>query len=188
MKNKTTVFNDYLRSVGLFLLLVLSADLVSAQPVSEPRGKLIVLVRHAEKEDVPRDNPALTEAGWDRAAALAKMLERMHIDHIITSHLDRTILTAQYVAQTRGLTPEEVSIESGLLAHLEAVVDAIHRRPDGEAILVVGHSNTIPRIVNTLTGEEYSDLDETVYSTVFIVSLEDGKKPRIIVSSFGARD
>ena len=188
MKTKVKSFSAYPRivrilRVGILLLTVLSAELVSAQ-----NSKLIVLVRHAEKEDVPRDNPALTEAGWDRAAALAEMLEDTHIDHIITSHLDRTILTAKYVAEARGLTPEEVSIESGLLTHLEAVVDAVHRRPDGEAILVVGHSNTIPGIVNALTGKEYSDLENTVYSTVFIVTLADDEEPRIIVSSFGAKN
>jgi len=183
MKTKMMAFSACPRIVGTLLLIVFSADLAAAQ-----NSKLIVLVRHAEQEDLPRSNPALTEAGWDRATALAEMLEDTHIDHIITSHLDRTILTAKYVGEARDLIPEEVSIEAGLLAHLEAVVDAVHRRPDGEAILVVGHSNTIPGIVNALTGEEYSDLNESVFSTVFIVTLTDGENPRIIISSFGAEN
>ena len=183
------MYRKHISRIGFIALtmMVLAPTfwVVTAQTHAET-NKLVILVRHAEKEAVPVDNPVLSEAGWDRASALATMLERADINHIVTSQLDRTILTARYVAESRGLEPEKVQTSGGLLNHINGVVEAIHRRPDGEAILVVGHSNTIPRIVNTLVDGDFQDLEDSNYSTVYIVTLSVSHDPRVVVSTFGA--
>ena len=46
-----------------------------------------------------------------------------------------------------------------------------------KTILIVGHSNTSPRLVNLLLDkDEYKDLDETVYNQYWIVKLNGRKK------------
>ena len=52
----------------------------------------------------------------------------------------------------------------------------------GKAILIVGHSNTSPKLVNLLTGKDkYKELDESVYNTYWIVTSKHRKiKAKII--------
>jgi phosphohistidine phosphatase SixA len=46
-----------------------------------------------------------------------------------------------------------------------------------KTILIVGHSNTSPRLVNLLLGKDkFKDLDETVYNQYWIVKLNGRKK------------
>ena len=46
----------------------------------------------------------------------------------------------------------------------------------GKTILVVGHSNTVPGLVNLLTGSStYPNLGDNEYDKLFIVRLENGK-------------
>jgi broad specificity phosphatase PhoE len=161
------------------LLLVAGFVAVSAQAQI---GKTVILVRHAEKTATPPNDPVLSEKGDERAQKLAQMLIDTRIDHIITSQSARTILTAQYVAEAGGLSPEIVAVGSELRAHIQAVADAVHARPDGEAILVVGHSNTIPSIVGALGGSTLPDLKDENYSTVYILMIEQGMHTRTIVT------
>ena len=53
--------------------------------------------------------------------------------------------------------------------------------------MIAGHSNTIPRMVNALTGLPLGDLDEADYDNLFVV-LHDGTDGRLIRSRFGAAD
>jgi hypothetical protein len=47
----------------------------------------------------------------------------------------------------------------------------------GKTIVVAGHSNTTPALVNLLLGaEKYKALDDTVYSKIWILTIkEDGR-------------
>lgn len=149
-------------------------------------GKTVFLVRHAEKAAEPRGNPPLTLEGHKRAQALAGVLADAHIDHIITSQFLRTVDTAAYVALNQNLEGEIVAVSGSVEAHVKAVADAVRARPDGEAILVVGHSNTIPAIVGELGGSVLSDLADDEYSTLFIVLLSPDREPRTIRATYGA--
>jgi hypothetical protein len=47
---------------------------------------------------------------------------------------------------------------------------------EGSTIVVAGHSNTVPRLVNLLIGDnsKYADLDDSVYNKIYIVRVTDG--------------
>ena len=46
-----------------------------------------------------------------------------------------------------------------------------------KTILVVGHSNTSPRLVNLLLGKDaYKDLDESVYNQYWVVKINGQRK------------
>ena len=42
---------------------------------------------------------------------------------------------------------------------------------EGETVVIVGHSNTTPRLVNALSGTDYPDLDESEYDWIYFVEM-----------------
>lgn len=170
-------------ALGLFCLFSLRPSPVSAQG-----DRLVVLVRHAEANGEPRNDPPLTERGRQRAEALAEALQGTGIGTVIVSPLARTQLTAEPLASARGITPEVVDVGGGLERHVEAVAKAVRAQPAGDAILVVGHSNTIPRIIAALGGPTMSDLCHWEFARLFILALPPDRTPRLIAASYGAPD
>ena len=159
--------NGERRSYGSrFLLSVaLLCCAAFAAPVAAQAPTMVYLVRHAEKAAQPASDPALTSDGALRARALADVLAHAGVGAIITTQFARTKLTAAPLAERLGLSPETVSIATGvasnpqaqadaLRAHIASVVAAV-RKHAGSAVLVVGHSNTIPAIVAALGGPTF---------------------------------
>jgi broad specificity phosphatase PhoE len=148
---------------------------------------LVVLVRHAEKAMEPAGDPPLTDAGVARAQALAATLGNAGITAIITTQLLRTRATAEPVASARGLTPEVVPVSGGAMAaHVEAVVAAV-RAHAGGVVLVVGHSNSIPAIIEALGGPRLPDICESQYGNLFVLLPVDGDA-RLIQLRYGTAD
>ena len=87
-----------------------------------------------------------------------------------------------------GLTAITVPAAADAKAHVQAVADAVTARPKGEAVLVVGHSNTIPAIVHALGGPALPDLCESEYDQLFILSFDGGASPKLVRARFGAPD
>ena len=144
---------------------------------------MVILVRHAEKAAEPAADPPLTEAGAARARALAAALEHARVQAVITTELTRTRETARPVAEADHLSPEVV--HSGPRAeHVKAVAAAV-RRHEGETILVVGHSNTVPAIIAALGGPTLPDICDSQYSTLYVLYL-DGSRASLVTSSYGA--
>lgn len=75
----------------------------------------------------------------------------------------------------------------GESAQVAAVAAAVRRVPKGDAVLVVGHSNTVPRIVAALGGPKLPDLCDASYSTIFVLELESSP-PRLVRAHYGAPD
>jgi hypothetical protein len=52
----------------------------------------------------------------------------------------------------------------------------------GKTIVVAGHSNSTPQLVNLLIKEKkYANLDESVYNQLWIVTVHDGKAEARVV-------
>ena len=52
----------------------------------------------------------------------------------------------------------------------------------GKVMVVAGHSNSIPALVNLLIREnKYTALDESIYNQFWIVTIKDGKSDAIAV-------
>jgi len=161
---------------------------IDVRALAADGDRLVMLVRHAEKAVEPRADPPLTDAGRARAQALATATASAGIDAIIVTPLARTRETAAPVAQARGLTPIEVPVERSVAAHVAAVVEAVRARPAGEAVLVVGHSNTIPAIVTALGGPPLADLCDSQYAVLYVLSLPAAGPARLVTASYGAAD
>ena len=176
---------------------------VQAIPSAAPAAPTTVfVVRHAEKGE--GDNPSLTAAGLARAEGLARALRSAGVDAVYSTDLCRTAQTADPTArlfdvpiQVLPLAGAELSgcvpalsqplarlpapsAEEALLPELAARIRAL---PAGSAVLVVGHSNTVPEVVAALGAPslcpELLPLDEEgrcwlphgAYDDVFVVTM-----------------
>lgn len=168
--------------------LWLTAAIADAPAADAQATRLVILVRHAEAGGEPERDPPLTALGRERAVALAAALAHTEVGTIIVSGLQRTRLTAERVARARGITPVVAETSGGLAAHVEAVAAAVRAAPNGHAVLVVGHSNTVSAVIRALGGPELSDLCHGEFATLFVVQLRDDEPPRVIRARYGPPD
>ena len=129
----------------------------------------VVVVRHAEKRIEPGNHdPMLTEAGAERAEALARLLKDIPIAAVYSSDFNRTRSTAAPTARQAGV---EVLLRDP--GDPDALRDEILRDHRGGAVLVVGHSNTVPRMLVSLGVEEPPAIADDQYDDCFIVLIPD---------------
>ncbi len=128
----------------------------------------ILFVRHAEKMQDGTDNPSLNETGKTRALRLAALLKKEYqLSAIYSTDYNRTKETAGPVAEVFDLELKIYGLKDpgGLVSEMIA-------GHTGETILVVGHSNTTPMLVNIAADtKEYKALDEKAYGKIFIVNI-----------------
>jgi phosphohistidine phosphatase SixA len=147
--------------IGLALLLVWG---VAAGWLAAAWGTTtVVLVRHAEK--VGGDDPGLSDSGRERSERLASLLADAGIDSIYVSELRRTRETATPLASALGLEPVVVPAGDG-----EQLVERIRDGDSGDAVLVVGHSNTLPEIAGRL-GAELGPVGDDDYGGLWVISV-----------------
>lgn len=145
-------------------LLVMLAVLTPVSGAAQAEdGPVVYLVRHAETVADGGDDPALSPAGHERAARLARMLVGAGVTAVHTTPYNRTRGTAEAVARALGLTSSEYDPADlpGLAARLKG---------EGGTHLVVGHSNTTPALVHLLGGDPAGPIPEDDYGRVYQVT------------------
>jgi phosphohistidine phosphatase SixA len=171
---------------GALLTLPTLAAAQDSQPVaSGAAGSLVIYaVRHAEKAS-GRD-PDLTPEGTTRAAALARVLQHVDLDHVYSTDTKRTRATGAPTAKAKGL--EITSYKpSGELPKLLASGEG------GQTVLVVGHSNTVPALVKAFGLEpgvsvhpKYGPILES-YEDLYMIVATKGAKPFVQRLTYGAK-
>ena len=127
-------------------------------------GPVVYVVRHAEAvQDGSRD-PGLSPAGVARAEALRAALADAGIAAIYATPYKRTRRTAEPLAQALGI--DVATYDPGDNA---ALVRKIIETPGDANVLVVGHSNTVPQIVEALGGRRLPDLAHAEHDPIFVV-------------------
>jgi 2,3-bisphosphoglycerate-dependent phosphoglycerate mutase len=126
-----------------------------------------ILLRHAEKATDGTKDPDLTEAGKKRAESLAKLLASTRIDAVYSTHFKRTQNTVALLAQAHSL-----SILNYDGSKMEEI-DSMLTKFSGRTIVLSGHSNTTPAIINYLTShnDEFKTFDDSDYGNLIIVSV-----------------
>jgi len=168
-------------STGAVVLLSLAstASSVAAQSRGEPT--VVFLVRHAERAtDDPRD-PGLTVAGQARARDLARTLADAGITAVWSTSFRRTMETVRPIAEQAGV---EIRTYEASAAGLEAFGQQL--RGAGGRILVSGHSNTTPALVEALGGDPVSPMSEDDYDRLYIVTVGTDGSVSSILMHFGA--
>jgi broad specificity phosphatase PhoE len=157
---------------------------LAAQPASAQAPTVVIVVRHAERAPGSGD-PPISEAGTQRAMALAEIGKLSAVSAIITTQFQRTRQTAALLAEALKITPVVVPTQADLAKHAAEVAAAV-RQQAGKTVLVVGHSNTVPAIVAALGGPKLPDLCEPEYDSITTLILDPGGSVRIVRTRFGA--
>ncbi len=135
----------------------------------------IILLRHAEKDTAVQGstamtaNPPLSQAGKERAKRLVSILEKYPIDEIYSTDYTRTKET---------ITPFANKINKSVQLYDPKTLNAFAEqlRNANKTIVVIGHSNTTPALVNLLLKEnKFKPLDDNEYGTYWIVKIKDEK-------------
>jgi phosphohistidine phosphatase SixA len=150
----------------------------------------VVVVRHAERATTnPQDrDPGLSPAGEQRARELARLLRDRRVGAVVTSQFARTRLTGAPTAEAAGVAVDSVAVGRDLQAHVAAVADLVRTRHAGKTVLVVGHSNTVTKIVAALGGPPMADLCESAYGNLFTLVIPVEGQPRLTRGTYGAAD
>jgi len=141
----------------------------------------VYVVRHAEKNAVfAGADPPLSEAGARRAEALARALADAHVTTILTTHFARTRDTARPLAAATG---DSITVfDQTDAARVAAEVWARHA---GEAVLVVGHSDTVPAIVRALAGRDVPPYREGEFDRLYVVVRRGAERPVLLALRYG---
>lgn len=165
----------------------------NARPTEDDfKAITVFFVRHAEKGTTPTSDPPLTEAGKARAQVLARILESAGIKAIFTSNLVRTKQTAEPLAQKIGVPIQEVRLEmmpSPSTDVTQGYIDAMAGKileQSGEAVLVVGHTNTVPQIIKKLGAEMAPTIRETEFDNLYVVTVYARNKVKVARLKYGS--
>ena len=136
-------------------------------------SQTIYITRHAEKaqqgtsmsSDVP-----LSEAGVHRAEELKKLLFNKKIAYIFSTDKIRTRSTAKPLSDALGIPVELYNNDT-----MPRFIDRVKALKKN--VLIIGHSNTIDDLANTLCGEKKvpTDFAETDYNNLLIVKIKKKK-------------
>ena len=161
----------------LLLLLVLSTlfssckDTIKINPANKENKSVYYFIRHAEKDrsDPTNKNPSLTMQGQERANKWALYFKDKNIAAVYSTNYKRTQQTALPIAKEQNL--EIISYIAKELISENFVVNN-----KGKNIVIVGHSNTTPELVNRILGEQkYDAIADNENNNLFIVTLEKNK-------------
>ena len=121
-------------------------------------------IRHAEKADSSK-NPDLSEKGVERAQEWKALFSEINFDAVYSTNFNRTLQTIQpIVAGNNQLlkiyNPKMIDVE------------LFKKETQGKTILIVGHSNTVPNMVNQIIKEnKYVDIAENQFGNLYIITL-----------------
>ena len=171
--------------VGL-LGLVHARSTVQAQIASDTPS-LLIAVRHADTLAEPVGDRALSDAGIIRSQALAVAIRNAGVTAIITSQFRRSRDTAQPSASALGLTPEVIPISRTTIDSHMKQLEAAVRKHKGGVVLVVGHEETLTKLIAALGGPRLPDICPKHHANLFSLTMSAGKA-HLVHSRYGAPD
>lgn len=148
-----------------------------------PSPTVVLVIRHAERDDAAscspatvysRPNPPISAAsGEPRAQTLAHVGGEDSIVAIYASEFCRTQQTVQPLATQLGLPVTVVNqFAADGSVHVEDVVSSINSHK-GQVVLVAGHTDTVPVIIEQLGGGTIDPINNNHFDNFYVVT-----KPR----------
>ena len=141
----------------------------------------VIVVRHAEK-NIQSDNPDpdLSPAGQVRAQEIAREFAESGIQAIYATQYRRTQQTVAPLANRLGLPITSIDAKQS-----EELTRRILSSNRGQTVFVAGHNNTVPEIVNLLSGEKFPLIPESEYDNMFIVTIYRFGKAKVLRTKYG---
>ncbi|MGB6944734.1 MAG: phosphoglycerate mutase family protein [Bryobacteraceae bacterium] len=162
--------------VRLILLLVLLCGWFSPA-VS---AATIILVRHAERISSMSADAQLSPAGEARARQLAEVLKDAKIQRIYVTEVRRTQQTAQPTADRLHLKPIVIAKKD-----IDGLVNQLRMAAENETVLVVGHADTVPLIIERLGAGPVPAFRDAEYDRMTVVFLDSKGKAQAVTLRYG---
>lgn len=148
-------------------ILVCLFAALALMPVRASAESVIYLIRHAEVADDGTRNPPLNEVGFARADWYADYFADKGVTAIWSTNLNRTLQTIAPLSEATGLEVE--TYDPTALGEFGA---SLREQPG--VIVVAGHSNTTPALVNAITGRDiFLQLQHFQFDFIFRVVIDD---------------
>jgi len=171
--------------VATFLLILLALVFASCSRQQQQGSTVVLVVRHADKASDAEDSP-LSDAGLQRAQALAGVAAGANVGAIYTTQFKRNHDTAQPLAERTGVAVTEVPVNlQNPGDYGQRLARDILEKHRGQTVLVVGHGNTVASILEGLTGRT-QQLGDIEYGDLFIVTVPPSGPPGLIRAQYGA--
>jgi len=163
----------------LLPFMVMAVVVVAAVWIWDMRATTVVIaVRHAEVDAATGPDPKLSLLGQERAARLARVLAKLQgehgVDAVFASEMLRTQQTAAPLAQSLSL-PTNVLPAAGWVD----LPGRLLGEQRGKVVLVVGHSNTLPDLIEALSGESVA-IAESEHDRLFVVFVPRLSRARLL--------
>jgi broad specificity phosphatase PhoE len=159
---------------------ILSAALLMASLPSFASAATILLIRHAERNPGMSPDVLLNAAGEQRAKDLADVMKDANIKRIYVTEVRRTQQTAEPLAAQLHLKPEVIAAKD-----VDVLVSRLRSLGEDETVLVVGHANTAPQVVEKLGGGSVPPLGENEYDRLTVVYTGAGGNARVLTLRYG---
>jgi 2,3-bisphosphoglycerate-dependent phosphoglycerate mutase len=143
-------------------------SLMTIESFNDKETTIFFIVRHSEKDTAGGSNADLNSIGRGRANTFITILKKIKIAKVLSTDKPRTKNTAKPIANAKKCPVDIYDPKK----HQE-ILEKLIAENKGKKIFMVGHSNTVPQIINILRGgneeKEFSELD---YSRLYIVSVK----------------
>lgn len=151
---------------------------MAAEPVTT-----LILIRHADRDAPPPGTPdppgpSLNAKGKARALKLEHALGAAGVQAVYTSKFPRAIQTAKPFADRRGLTPVRLDTAAELKNHILA-------NQAGKTVLVVGHSDTVPRLIALLGGPALPNINDCEFDNLFVLVRHSATRASVTKLKYG---
>lgn len=143
-----------------------SMTLSDGTSIKYPANETVIFfVRHGETEAGDGKNPMLSEAGIARAAKIDSLFANVDLAGVLSSAYLRTSQTAEPIAKSKG-----VSILSYEMGNAQRIYDYVFKYNAGKKFLLVGHSNSIPRMVQELSGTTIPEIGNDEFDNLVLLT------------------
>jgi phosphohistidine phosphatase SixA len=143
--------------------------------------QIFYIVRHAEKQDNSED-PPLSEAGIARGIALEKYMADKKLDTVFTSLYKRAALTGLSVSFPQSLP--HIQLKQWPQTDLNDFIKRLKKISGNRNLLIVGHTNTIPPMVQALSGQSIAAIPEDVYNIIYTITIS-GTGKTLVSTTYG---
>ena len=148
--------------LGAFACLLASGSLNAQEAV--------FVIRHAEQELTGTVDAGLLPEGRERATDWATILRPSRLDLVVTTEIKRSRDTGAIIAE--ALEVPRVEFSRGASS---SIAEFLRENYPEDVVLVVGHSETIPKLLRSFGYADTFPISRSAYGWLFIVTpLENG--------------
>ena len=150
-----------------FFIILLGFNLIR----DKQKETIFYLIRHAEKDRSNSENkdPILTSEGIKRANHWASYFDTIPLNSIYSTDYIRTKQTIFPVSKLKQIIPKIYSVD-------ELDINQLISSNQGKRVLISGHSDTTPSMVNKLIGEnKFSNMSDSDNNSLYIVNILNSK-------------